>query len=439
MNVQLYHGDCLQIMPSLPTNSVDSIVCDPPYMLNFMGKAFDRAKDNPAASVEVWRECLRVAKPGAHLLAFGGDRTHHRMMVAIEDAGWEIRTCLYWIFGSGFPKSLDIAKQIDKMAGAEREVIGSKVGLPGYSNSRDVDESGYGGGWKSPQQECAITAPATDAARQWAGWGTALKPAAEIIVMARKPLSEPTIAANVLAHGVGGLNIDGCRVGNDEITIKRHGGYNSFSLVESTAGKWQGNQVQQQGRWPANLCLSEDAAALLDEMSGTLTSGKPNGAKSNVSGPFLAHANGVDLTGYGDTGGASRFFYVAKASKRDRDEGLEGMEERHAPKGNYEGRDMENPKNHLGGLQGGKQRNFHPTVKPTQLMCYLCRLVTPPNGTILDPFMGSGSTGKAAILEGFNFIGIELENEYLAIAQARCAHAQRTKAQMQPMLLAAGD
>ena len=375
MTIDLRQGDCLDVLRTIDTNTIDAIVTDPPYGLSFMGKRWDY--DVP--SVEVWYECLRVLKPGGHLLAFAGTRTQHRMAVRIEDAGFEIRDMIAWVYGSGFPKSLDVSKAIDKHGGAsvawfgpwfrkwrtehgitqkqvaalfpsktggltgcvanwelgfnlptpdqfnlirdtfglpfdsieaaEREVVAQQRGTvlavaPGQDNDRS-------------STTLDITAPATPAAQQWAGWGTALKPALEPITVARKPLTG-TVAANVLEHGTGALNVDGCRVGDAS------------------------------GRWPANLIHdgSEEPAALL--------------------------------------GDAARFFYCAKASRSDRGEG-----------------------------------NNHPTVKPTDLMRYLCRLVTPPGGTVLDPFTGSGSTGKAAALEGFHFLGIEREAEYLDIARAR--------------------
>jgi site-specific DNA-methyltransferase (adenine-specific) len=282
MEPTLMLGDCLEVLRTLPDNSVDSVVTDPPYGLSFMGKKWDY--DVPAS--EVWAECMRVLKPGGHLLAFAGTRTQHRMAVRIEDAGFEIRDMIAWVYGSGFPKS---------------------------HNLKD----------------------------EWQGWGTALKPALEPITVARKPFTG-TVAANVLAHGTGAINVDGCRVGTDE----KLGRINNQAATWGTYGGGPNRAAlgEVSGRWPANLI--------------------------HDGGEFL--------------GEQARFFYCAKASKKDRDEG-----------------------------------NIHPTVKPTDLMRYLCRLVTPPRGVVLDPFMGSGSTGKAAKLEGFQFIGIEREAEYLEIAKAR--------------------
>ena len=387
----LHLGDCLDILPTLEANSIDSIVCDPPYGLSFMGKNWDHG----VPGVAFWEAALRVAKPGAHLLAFGGARTHHRLMVAIEDAGWEIRDCLMWLYASGFPKSHNISKAIDKAAGAERESIWYDRYKDGGARARqEVGRSHVG---FSPQHAANgnfTTLPATDAARQWDGWGTALKPAWEPIIMARKPLVG-TVAENVLKWGTGGLAIDKCRIGTDKIVT--HGG------GRASTENWRLTQeigTAHTGRWPANVLLDEEAAALLDQQSGERKSG----------GHKLGSRQGRGINGiYGDydgfpgqayeanSGGASRFFFVAKASKRDRDEGLEGM-----PEGNH-----------------------HPTVKPTQLCRYLVRLVTPPNGTVLDPFMGSGSTGKGARLEGFGFVGIELDADYFAIAERRIAEAQQ--------------
>lgn len=321
---QVLVGDCLHVMAQMEACSVDAIVTDPPYELGFMGKSWDAS--GVAFRVEVWREALRVLKPGGHLLAFSGSRTYHRMAVAIEDAGFEIRDQIMWVYGSGFPKSLNLDGE-------------------------------------------------------WQGWGTALKPAHEPIVVARKPLIG-TVAANVLAHGTGALNINGCRVGTGldkgvwPITKRRHADV-AYTLQPMQTD----NSV---GRWPANLI----------------------------------HDGSEEVEGFfpGDDGSsAARFFYSAKASRTDRDEGLEHMTAQAA--GGLQGR-------HHGSLGSITMRaNVHPTVKPTDLMRYLCRLVTPPGGLVLDPFTGSGSTGKGAVMEGFRFVGIELSPEYAAIARARIQHA----------------
>lgn len=367
MTVTLYHGDCLDILPMLADNTVDSIVTDPPYGLSFMGKDWDHG----VPGVAFWEAALRVAKPGAHLLAFGGTRTFHRLAVAIEDAGWEIRDTVMWVYGSGFPKSHDVSKAIDKAAGATREVVGTrKLDIGIQSGSMHAGRS-------VNIIDAPITAPATPAANQWDGWGTALKPAWEPIIVARKPLAG-TVAENVLTWGTGAINVDGCRVGTTDNLDRVSGSYDGTGF-----GMAAGNitEAHPAGRWPANLI--HDGS---DEVVGLLND-------------------------------AARFFYCAKASKRDRDEGCEGMEARQVfgdDGGTYQGLSNSNK----------PSRNHHPTVKPTALMRYLVRLVTSPEGIVLDPFMGSGSTGKAAIMEGFRFIGIELDAEYLEIARARIAWAQ---------------
>lgn len=415
MPFEIHHGDCLEVLRTLADASVHAIVTDPPYGLSFMGKRWDY--DVP--SVDVWAECLRVLKPGGHLLAFAGTRTQHRMAVRIEDAGFEIRDMIAWVYGSGFPKSLDVSKAIDKAAGAERE-RGPVDPVRASRLVNQVDGSvSTGGNWKHGGRCTTIDPPATEAARQWDGWGTALKPALEPITVARKPLAG-TVAANVLAHGTGALNIDGCRVGDS----KRAPG--SLSKTENKVyGAGLGGHAQDGtesdhnpniGRWPANLIHdgSEEVLAAFPQANGqqgAVTGSEPSSKTNAVYGQF----NGRPATTpRGDTGSAARFFYCAKASKKDRDEGLEGFER--APRlGVGALRD--------GGRESQPRANIHPTVKPTDLMRYLCRLVTPPGGVVLDPFMGSGSTGRGAVLEGFRFVGIECEEEYVAIALARIEHA----------------
>jgi DNA modification methylase len=396
----IHAGNNLDVLPTLPDNSVDSIVTDPPYELGFMGKKWDNS--GIAYSVELWTECLRVLKPGGHLLAFSGSRTYHRMVVAIEDAGFDVRDMISWISNKTFPKSLDVSKAIDKTAGAEREVVGDKVTQDGRNwNSQRVNQSGPSTGGNAfsdfGNTGGSITAPSTPEAQKWQGWGTGLKPTVEPIVMARKPLIG-TVAANVLKHGTGALNIDGSRIGTEPITI------NTFDTGAKPFGGAVGEPFtsrQSQGRWPANVILDEYSAGELDEQSGTLTSGNIKPYIQKPSSEFSTnHSTQTTNTFLGNTGGASRFFYVARASKRDRNEGLEGS-------------------------------NLHPTVKPTTLMRYLVKLVTPPGGTVLDPFTGSGSTGKAAILEGFDFIGIELTEEYLPIIDARLKHAEQVRDQQE--------
>lgn len=426
-NAVIYHGSNLDVLPTLPDNSVDSIVTDPPYELGFMGKSWDNS--GIAYSVELWRECMRVLKPGGHLLAFGGSRTWHRLAVAIEDAGFEMRDSIAWLYGSGFPKSLDISKAIDKAAGAEREILGRNPNSREQAGKENtLYESGTVG------KTAYETAPATPEAEKWQGWGTALKPAFEPVVVARKPLIG-TVAANVLKFGTGGLNIDGSRiVALDQKELEKN-----WDRTQSTSNNGVANFVAQsgvdlteykaKGRWPANIILDPYTAELLDEQSGISksTGGKntpnPNGSMFGVGGGVGANAGGL-----GDIGGASRFFYVAKASKKDRNEGLEELESQSiGAKGNGLARTCSTCG--AGVIDGcecpdrtfvnPERKNFHPTVKPTILMEYLIKLVTPPNGTVLDPFTGSGSTGKAALLNGFQFIGIELTDEYLPIIEAR--------------------
>jgi DNA modification methylase len=408
---EIYHGDCLEILRTMPDAGVDSIVTDPPYGLSFMGKRWDY--DVP--SEEIWRECLRVLKPGGHLLAFAGTRTQHRMAVRIEDAGFEIRDMIAWVYGSGFPKSHDVSKAMDKAAGVKREV----VGVNAYASRRPnngTGETGYGESLGGPSTTI-ITAPATHAAKQWQGWGTALKPALEPITVARKPLSG-TVAANVLEHGTGALNVDGCKVPPNE-NGERFNEAPCKSSDGSTSvygGGWidrgtRIKQVRQQGRWPANLIHdgSDDVVGLFP--AANARNGGNTGTDSG--GVYSGTWGNAETQQYRDSGSAARFFYCAKASKKDRDEGCEGIQ---APDRTVR---ADGGAQHTRGVK--LARNHHPTVKPTALMRYLCRLITPPGGIVLDPFMGSGSTGKAATLEGFNFIGIEREAEYVEIAKARIA------------------
>ncbi len=376
--MKLILGDCLEKMTELGAESVHSIITDPPYGLSFMGKEWDYGIPGKM----FWIEALRISKPGAHLLAFGGTRTYHRLAVAIEDAGWEIRDCVMWVYGSGFPKSLDVSKAIDKAAGVERtEVVAVR-----HRNVKPFDDEN---GWNAngTTGDHAYTAPATDAAKQWAGWGTALKPAYEPIIVARKPLVG-TVAENVLKHGTGAINVDGCRVGTETIQTNRYTpGRDMTSFHGSQAGNEYASSTHS-GRWPANLI----------------------------------HDGSEEVVGL--TGEAARFFYCAKASKRDRNEGLDDFQpKRDADRIADDGAGGANPRNRT----NTAKINHHPTVKPTDLMRYLCRLVTPPSGIVLDPFMGSGSTGKAALLEGFDFIGIEKESEYLDIAKARIKKAEEEK------------
>lgn len=418
---KIIHGDCIEMLKTLEDSSVDSIVTDPPYELGFMGKHWDST--GIANSVELWRECLRVLKPGGHLLAFSGSRTYHRMTCAIEDAGFEIRDQIMWIYGSGFPKSLDVSKAIDKAPGAERE----RYERPAFGGTfSDDNGTTYG--------TALCNTPATDAARQWHGWGTALKPAHEPICMARKPLIG-TIAENVLAHGTGALNIDGCRVGSEV----RHASYTSFAAcsgnqlgapgtAEARRGT-QGDAKEYVGRWPANLIHdgSEEVLRAFPDAPCQLANAKNDGA----SGDNRIYGSLRNITTHSEvridgSASAARFFYCAKASRADRNEGL--ISSNRPATGN--GATMRECEDSDWKSRNG---NHHPTVKPTDLMRYLCRLVTPPGGTVLDPFMGSGSTGKAAVLEGFGFIGIDQDQEYVEIAK------KRIEAVSKPPNISSGD
>jgi site-specific DNA-methyltransferase (adenine-specific) len=402
VTLALHLGDCLEVLRTMPDCSVDAVVTDPPYGLAFMGKRWDY--DVP--SVAIWEECLRVLKPGGHLLAFAGTRTQHRMAVRIEDAGFEIRDMIAWVYGSGFPKSLDVSKAIDKAAGAEREVVGSRklTGTPriiggqgGATAGRAADAYAEG----ETRDELSITAPATPEAQQWAGWGTALKPALEPITMARKPLAG-TVAANVLEHGTGALNVDACRVEGTVPRTTQGQSARAGTIYGSDQRELREFEPHGLGRWPANLIHdgSDEVVGLFPETASN--SGKPFQRSDKTGTAAYGDFAGIPADGYyGDTGSAARFFYTAKASRDDRSDG-----------------------------------NTHPTVKPTDLMRYLCRLVTPPGGVVLDPFMGSGSTGKAAMLEGLGFIGIEREAAYHAIAEQRIGRAQA--AGHQPDLFSSG-
>jgi DNA modification methylase len=526
----VFHGSNLDVLPFMADNSVDSIVTDPPYELGFMGKKWDST--GIAYSVELWQECLRVLKPGGHLLAFGGSRTWHRLAVAIEDAGFDVRDSIAWLYGSGFPKSLDISKAIDKRrddskdadkiveylqsklpvkvdwskvdellgtvgskqkffvlstkafkarvmrweqwlktkdwlgldsemdnqvwrlngrkgqpgdAWAEREVIGKQDGrLLAVAPGQDNDRSAV---------TLDITAPATPEAEKWAGWGTALKPAFEPVVVARKPLIG-TVAENVLTWGVGGLNIDGSRIGwaseADRQSNVNAGGFTKPGWVQeaNVMNRQDGglydvgrvtnpNPVSTLGRWPANIILDEYTAGLLDEQSGvtrspaigSVTKTQPRHSGS-MAGGFQHNPEGM-ANGYGDSGGASRFFYVAKASKRDRNEGLDELPAISAGVGDNRPSGDFNQRLGTQDKPAQPKQNFHPTVKPTDLMRYLIKLVTPAGGTVLDPFTGSGSTGKAAILDGYQFVGIELTEEYLPIIEGRLTWAANQTAQQQ--------
>lgn len=385
----------MQLM--IANNSIDAIVTDPPYGLSkhpkieevlkhwlagddynatgsgFMGKTWDSFVPGPS----IWKEAFRCLKPGAWAVVFAGSRTQDLMALSLRLAGFEIMDTGMWLYGSGFPKSLDISKAIDKSLGAKREIIG-KQSAPGMATQNVLQ-----GAQNRNNYEFNIYSnnPVTDQAKQWGGWGTALKPAYEPFIIARKPL-DGTYSNNVLKHGVGGLNIDGCRIGNEVLKPVTRG-VSKIGTFEGADGNTTPDRV---GRFPANVIHDG-----LDE-------------------PW------------------AKYFYCAKASKKDRDEGLENLSVTSAGEmtDREEGSDgLNSPRAGAGRTTGA--RNIHPTVKPTNLMRYLCRLVTPPKGLILDPFSGSGSTGKASLLEGFNFIGFEMDSKYCEIANARIKHAHNSR------------
>jgi len=419
--VSVININCLHGMLMLPDNSVDAIVTDPPYGLSaqssadiaeclrnwtagdayehgksgFMGRKWDSFVPGP----EIWREALRVLKPGGHIVAFAGTRTQHLMALSLQLAGFEIRDMLAWIYSTGFPKSHDVSKAIDAAAGAEREVVGFDAAAA--KRTPAVGTASYGD-YKG--QTGDVTAPATDAARQWQGWGTALKPALEPITLARKPLIG-TVVANVITHGTGAIHIDGCRVEGRERTD--YGLANARRTQGNTYGEPSASADfdSSKGRFPANLLHdgSEEAVALFPDSKGSggsVPNVKVTGYGGGIGDGESTYLGGERTQVDSGSGSAARFFYCAKASKRDREEGLES---------------------------DGARANTHPTVKPTNLMRYLCRLITPPGGLVLDPFSGSGSTGKAAILEGFEFIGFELDADYTNIANARIDAARKER------------
>jgi site-specific DNA-methyltransferase (adenine-specific) len=385
----LYCGDCLEVMKEMPDNSVDTIITDPPYGLKFMGKKWDY--DVP--SIESWRECLRVLKPGGTALIFAGSRTQHRMACNVEDAGFVLKDCIMWLYGSGFPKAFDIAKGIDQINGAERKVIGKDKN---WGKKGTVPLSGY--------KEFDITAPATPEAKLWNGWKShGLKPAYEPILVCMKP-NEGSYAENALKYGVAGLNIDGGRIGEDILPAQKRGKAVNTNFMSG------GETPEHKGRFPANIILDEESAEMLDKQSGeSVSSGGTSIASKNYKSDGHTIPGGCQATGgFKDSGGASRFFYVAKASKEERNAGCEGLELKL------------NRKSGAGLCADTIESNIHPTVKPISLMQYLCRLTkTPKGGTVLDPYTGSGSTLVACILEGREFIGIEREEEYCQIAKKR--------------------
>ena len=529
--VTLHHGDCLDVLRSLPDCSVDSVVTDPPYNLAFMGKAWD---DHASAVgfqqwCELWAaECLRVLRPGGHLLAFGGTRTWHRLACAVEDAGFEVRDSIAWLYGSGFPKSLDVSKAIDKRANVNdethrrialvaevirthreakgmeraevsRAVVGTPSGAcwnwehqqlpsaemwPAIKRALDISDefdgliegtraqfigaeravigkrtTGLGTGrgsvaYITDSENRNITAPATPDAERWQGWGTALKPAFEPVVVARKPLAG-TVAQNVLTHGTGALNVDGCRVGDG-------GGTTKGNPPKGESNGIYGNGINGaceivdlgKGRWPANVVLDESQAAELDRQSGESRDGVAVKRNRPEEGRSAYEASSYMITdrsredhGYGGAGGASRFFptfrYEAKAPKSERPRyKREGGSDNATTYGQMKKRECNvcgSRANSAGGKHSGKpwptcghgdwswveqqsardEYVAHPTVKPLDLMRWLVRLVTPPGGTVLEPFAGSGTTVEACIVEGFQCIAIEREADYLPLIRQR--------------------
>lgn len=383
MRVALHCGDCRDVLPGLPLSH--ACVTDPPYGLGFMGKDWDHG----VPGAHFWEVIRAALLPGAPVLAFGGTRTHHRLMVAMEDAGLEIRDTIMWVYGSGFPKSLDVGKAIDKAAGAAREVVGPAPWLGRDPRGKQPHTSVFtDDSWTGrPDSERGITAPATDAARAWDGWGTALKPAWEPIVVARVPL-DGTVAHNVQTHGTGALNIEASRVPGGETVgasgrwgFQQSSGWNANSVESRTQSTYEHNK----GRFPANLIHdgSEEVVRLFPTEAGAASPVRgdaPSRPAKNTYGEYGRKGFGF----HGDTGSAARFFYCAKASPSDRGEG-----------------------------------NTHPTVKPLELMRYLVRLVTPPGGVVLDPFAGSGSTLVAAQSLGIRSVGVELDPAHCRIAERR--------------------
>jgi site-specific DNA-methyltransferase (adenine-specific) len=424
---EILNGDCIEELKKIDDNSIDSIVTDPPYELGFMNKEWD--KSGIAFNEKIWEECLRVLKPGGHMLVFGGSRTFHRIAVAVENAGFVLRDTIMWVYGSGFPKNHDISKAIDKKFNAKRKVVEkrhfSKRGDDGVMSTKTCGLT---------KEEYVVTKPKTPEAQMWEGWGTALKPAFEPIMMFRKSLAEKTVADNVLEWGTGGINIDACRVPTNEKLkgttapdfrdvgqkSKEQAGINKLSFGQVNNSKRIEYMPSQNGRWPANFIHdgSEEAIKYFPE---TKSKYRPptkrernNGIGLGTTGKRPGFSNAPD--NYGDEGSVARYFYCAKAARSEREKGLEDLEA------------LKRDDRRKDGLPGGdcpanrsvvRVKNNHPTVKPLKLMCYLVRLVTPANGVVLDPFAGSGTTLIAAYKEGFRYIGIELEEKYVEIAEKR--------------------
>ena len=414
----IYHGDSLEVLKSFPDNSIDSVVTDPPYGLAFMGKKWDY--DVPA--VELWKEVLRVLKPGGHALIACGTRTQHRMAVNIEDAGFEIRDVISWVYGSGFPKSLNIGKAIDKIQGSQREIIATRVKSSQHRFKSD--------GVKHSGGVLGSIVDYTRGSSPYEGWGTALKPAVEFFTLVRKPISEKNIAENVLKWGTGGINIDGCRVGSEGArnngSRPDENGYSSNAIYSKFKATTKIDY--NMGRFPANFIHdgSEGVVRYFPETSAP--GGYPKGTfekDSNCYGKYNGITREERFT-FDNGGSAARFFYCAKASPSERNEGLEGLELKQV--GIYA--QDEWSRNNMKGTPDNFREpvaNHHPTVKPIALMEYLIRLITPKGGTVLDPFAGSGTTGIAAINLKVKYILIEREADYIPIINARLQHWQNKK------------
>ena len=436
-NYTLYHGSMLDMQDVISKDSIDAIVTDPPYELGFMGKSWDNS--GIAFQKETWKKCLDVLKPGGYMLAFGGSRTFHRIACAIEDAGFEIRDTIMWVYSTGFPKSMNIGLAVDKKMGVESKSVGTRKqsGAKFKLTQELIDNGGFN---DSNRTEYEVY----EAHNEWKGWGTALKPAYEPVIIARKPCEGSTID-NVLEHGVVGINIDECRISLNG-GKKTHGGCKtrkdntSHLSFKSGCVKKEDNSV---GRFPANLILTYGESDY-EEVCGGFPVGGKNGSiskpyeKNNIIYGKYGECN--TFSSYDDSGSAARYYYCAKASKKDRDEGLEALETKYRGMSNQAKAELERGNNGFDGNENTiglnrvvARKNDHPCVKPTELMQYLIRLVTPNGGTILDPFNGAGSTGKAVMYENkernkdYNYIGIELDEHYLEISKGRIDYAMQDK------------
>jgi len=384
----IHTGDALDVLTELPAESVHAIITDPPYGLAFMGRDWDdfEPKEYQEWSERWARECKRVLKPGGHLLAFSGNRTHHRLFTGVEDAGYEIRDTLTWHYGSGFPKASDVSKTIDKRADAEREVVADNPN----ARSDEAEARTAGKSQSGETVHAPITEPATDAAKKWDGWKTGLKPATEFVVMARKPFSGATVDS-VLEYGTGALNIDACRVATEEDLTRSNRAFSSSNEYAYTDEDHTDELEQHgstEGRYPANVVFDETAADALDAEVGELDTGDTVTRSNSIWG-HASDGNGMDGEGYEDTGGPSRYFYTSKASRSER-------------------------------TNDGAIQNEHPTVKPRDLMEWLIKMVTREGQIVVDPFAGSGTTCMAAKGLGREFVGIERQAKWADVARVRC-------------------